>query len=193
MLYSFARSLFVLFFRIFYRYKFPRNQNIPAGEAFIVCANHTSYLDPPFVGCLISGKKVHFMAKEELFGYFLLGRGIKAVGAFPVKRGAIDRGALTYSINLLKEGHVLGVFPEGKRIKTGNLGEILHGPAYIALKSQRPILPVVIKWPSGIFRPVRVKTGSLIYFQDEGKIGKKAIENASRKVAEEMAGLWSDL
>ena len=193
MLYTSIRSLFILFFKIFYRCKFAQIKNIPTQDSYIICANHTSYLDPPFVGCIIPRKKVYFMAKEELFGYFILGRGIRAVGAFPVKRDAIDRGALNYALNLLKDGRILGVFPEGKRVKTGNLGEIFHGPAYMALKSQRPILPVAIKWPSGIFKPVKVSVGSLIFFQDEGKIGKRVVENASGRVLEEMTRLWSDL
>ena len=193
MFYTFIRALFILFFRVFYRCKYDFFKYIPSDESFIVCANHTSYLDPPFVGTIIPHKQVYFMAKEELFRYFILGKAITALGAFPVKRGAVDKTSLTHSIKLLKDGQVLGLFPEGKRVKTGEMGELFHGLAYLALKGKRPILPILIKWPERIFQPVRVKVGSLIYFPDEEKIVKKVLEEASAKVSEEMTKLWSDL
>jgi 1-acyl-sn-glycerol-3-phosphate acyltransferase len=193
MLYSITRSLFVLYFKVFYRCKFKNLHNIPSGVSFIVCSNHTSNLDPPFVGCVIPRNKVHFMAKEELFKNRLLSRLLVGVGAFPVKRGAVDKGALTHALRLLKDGCVVGLFPEGKRMKAGALGEIFHGPAFLALKSKKPILPMAIKWPERIFQPVRVSVGPLIHFEDEDKTGRKALESASAMILEEMTRLWSGL
>lgn len=193
MLYTVARWLFGLFFMIFYRWKCIDLKDIPSKGSFIVCSNHTSNLDPPLVGNIFPRKKIHFMAKEELFKNFLVGRSLRAVGAFPVKRGSVDKRSISHALELLKNGQVVGLFPEGTRVKTEKLGEIFHGPAYLALKSNTPVLPVAIKWPKKIFQPVKVSVGSLIYFTEEGKINKKVLENASSKLLEEMTKLWSSL
>jgi len=193
MFYAFIRSLLVIFYRIFYRCKYDFYKYIPSDESFIVCANHTSNLDPPFVGTVIPRRQVFFMAKEELFRNALSAKLFLAVGAFPVKRGAVDKSSLVHAIKLLKNGQILGLFPEGKRVKTGEIGELFHGLAYLALKSNKPILPIAIKWPERIFQPVRVRIGSLIYLPDEKKIVRKVLEEASSKVSEEMNRLLSDL
>jgi 1-acyl-sn-glycerol-3-phosphate acyltransferase len=133
------------------------------------------------------------MAKEELFKNRILDRAFRALGAFPIRRGTVDRRSLSHALGLLNSGQIIGLFPEGTRIKTGKLGNFFHGPAFLALKSNKPVLPVVIKWPGKIFRPVRIKVGPLIYFHGEGKIGKKILENASSKIFEEMTRLWSGL
>lgn len=193
MFYTFARFLFSLYFMFFFGWRQVHFKNIPSNESFIICANHTSNLDPPLVGALIPNKRIYFMAKEELFKNHIFGRVLRALGAFPVRRGAVDKRSLSHALGLLNSNHIIGLFPEGKRIKTGKLGDFFHGPAFLALKSNKPVLPVVIKWPGEIFKPVKIKIGSLIYFHEEGKIGKKALENASSKILEEMTRLWSSL
>lgn len=67
-------------------------ENIPEGP-FIICANHRSYLDPVLI-ILIFDRRVYFMAKSELFKIWWLAPIIKAFGAFPVKRGKSDIGAI---------------------------------------------------------------------------------------------------
>ena len=133
------------------------------------------------------------MAKEELFRFFLLGRSLHALGAFPVKRGQVDKHSISHALSLLKNGNIIGVFPEGTRVTTGELGKVFHGPAFLALKSNKPVLPIAIKWPEKIFNPVKVSVGPLIYFHEEGKISRKVLENASSKILEEISKLWSNL
>jgi len=193
MFYTFVRFLFGLFFMVFYRWRFDHFENIPSNGSFIVCSNHTSNFDPPLVGNILHHKKIYFMAKEELFNIFLLGRSLRALGAFPVRRGTVDKRSLSHALKLLQNEYIIGLFPEGTRIKTGKIGEIFHGPAFLALKSNKPILPVAIKWPQKIFQPVKVNVGPLIYFPEEGKINRKVLEKASSKISEEMTRLWSGL
>ncbi len=193
MFYTFICFLFGLFFKVFYRWKNICLENIPANGSFIVCSNHTSNFDPPLVGNIIQRKKIHFMAKEELFKFSPLGRSLRALGAFPVKRGSVDKNSISHALSLLKNGNIIGLFPEGTRIKTGEIGKVFHGPAFIALKSNKPVLPVAIKWPEKVFKPVKVSVGPLIYFHEEGKISRKVLENASSKILEEMSKLWSNL
>lgn len=193
MFYHFTRFLFGLFFMFFYGWKFAHIDSIPTNGSFIVCSNHTSNFDPPLVGNLIPRKKIYFMAKEELFKNHILGRALRALGAFPVRRGTVDKRSLSHALELLKSNHIIGLFPEGKRVRTGKLGNFFHGPAFLALKSNKPVLPVAIKWPDKLFKPVKVSVGPLIYFHGEGKIGRKVLEDASSKILEEMTRLWSSI
>ena len=190
--YTIICFLFNVYFIIFFGRR-PSHllKDIPPDGSFIICANHTSNLDPPLVGNLVPGRKIHFMAKEELFKNYIMAWALPLLGAFPVKRGSVDRRSLSHALELLASGQIVGLFPEGTRIKTGKLGSFFHGPAFLALKSNRPVLPVVIKWPEKCFRPVKIKIGPLIYFHREGKIDRKTLEDASSKIFGEMSRLWS--
>jgi 1-acyl-sn-glycerol-3-phosphate acyltransferase len=126
------------------------------------------------------------MAKEELFKIFILGYIITKLYAFPVKRNTADRAAIRRALQVLEEGDILALFPEGTRIKTKELGSPHHGAALIALKSHKPVIPVFIKWPSRFFKPVKVGIGSLIYFKEEGKLKSEVLEKVSFRIMEEI-------
>lgn len=190
MFYYFVRSLFLYYFKLFYFLKFKGLENVPPQGPYIICANHTSWFDPPLVGCIpVKGQKVNFMAKEELFKLFLIGFFFNKLEAFPVKRNTADRRAIRRALQVLEEGGILGLFPEGTRIKSGDLGKPYHGAALIALKSKKPVLPVAIQWPSGIFRPVKINIGALIYFTEGGKIKGNVLEKTSAQIMEEIRKL----
>lgn len=116
---------------------------IPKRGQVIVYANHSSWWDPVILGMLL-GRPVHFMAKEELFRSALGRWFFTNIGAFPVKRGTADISAVKKALKLLKHGKVFGIFPEGTRITTGELGTFLRGVAGIAQHSRAPIIPVAI-------------------------------------------------
>ncbi|MBL8059214.1 MAG: 1-acyl-sn-glycerol-3-phosphate acyltransferase [Chthonomonas sp.] len=97
----------------------------------LLLVNHTSDIDPVLVQAALP-RHVVFMAKEELFRMGLLGAILRVFGAFPVKRGTPDRGALRRASDLIESGRVVCIFPEGKLSKTGELGEIQPGVALIA-------------------------------------------------------------
>lgn len=87
---------------------------------------------------------IHFMAKEELFCNPLMGWFLRYVHTFPVHRGHIDRKAVIESFRVLKNGEVLGIFPEGKRTRGGKVGPFHEGFAGIAIKAGVPVLPAAI-------------------------------------------------
>jgi 1-acyl-sn-glycerol-3-phosphate acyltransferase len=118
-------------------------ENIPPTGGVILAPNHISYLDPPAVGCGMR-RPIRFMAKEELFRSKLLGWWMRKVGAFPVRRGTADRSALKQAIELLGQGEVVCVFPEGTRSPDGNLQEPELGIGLIAMKSRAPVVPVAV-------------------------------------------------
>lgn len=144
MIYELCRALFTLIFKFIFRWQVTGLENLPKSGSFILASNHISLWDPPLMATAVP-QKVHYMAKEELFRFPPFGRLIKQLGAFPVRRGAADRGALKAALAILNEGKVLGIFPEGTtKHQKGELGQAKPGLALIAAKSKVPVIPVAI-------------------------------------------------
>lgn len=147
-----------MIFRIFYPWRVIGRENIPAEGPVIICSNHISNWDPPLLGSPLT-RQVHFMAKDDLFKIPVLNWLITQFGAFPVKRGGGDRAAIRATLDLLKNGKILGIFPEGTRSKNGQLGEGKSGTALFALRSDAVVIPVAIIGPYKLFRPVTIVYG----------------------------------
>ena len=111
------------------------------------------------------------MAKAELFKNPILRFLLKSVGAFPVSRGKGDIGSIKTVFNLLEQGKVVGIFPEGTRTPKRNPKKRKAGAAMMALHSKAPILPVGVEWNEKIFSKVRVVFGEpfLMLPKEEGK------------------------
>jgi len=159
-LYPFAKGLLSILLKI-KGYRIKGLENLPSEGPVIVACNHLSLWDPIIVGCTMN-RPVYFMAKEELFELPVLGKLLPELGAFPVKRGQGDIGAIRKSIAVLKEGKVLGIFPEGTRSKSGELQEALSGIALIMEKSKAPVLPVKVIGSRGLLTQKRGKIGIII-------------------------------
>lgn len=119
-------------------------EHIPDKGPFIIVCNHASYFDPPLVGTAVRHHLINFMAKEELFRNPLMNWFLRYVHTFPVHRGRIDRRAVMESFRVLKQGEVLGIFPEGTSKDQGILGKFHDGFAGIALKAGVPVLPAAV-------------------------------------------------
>jgi cytidylate kinase len=137
-------AIFWLLFRLLFHLRISGLENVPQGGA-IIAPNHQSFWDIPLVGLALAGRRTHFMAKSELFRNPLFARIIRTLLAFPVRRGAPDRTAIRYAIDILKQGELLTIFPEGTRSKTGELKAAEAGLALIAARARVPIVPVGIK------------------------------------------------
>lgn len=133
-------------------------ENFPTEGKVIIYSNHTSMLDPVVIGTMLP-RKVHFMAKEELFRNPILSRIVSNLGAFPVKRETADFGAIKNSLRILKEGGVFGIFPEGTRQKEGEVQNFSHGMASIAHRSKAKIIPIGIEGQYKLFRRLRIRIG----------------------------------
>lgn len=151
--YAFTKAVMRVFFAVVYPLRMIGADNLPKSGAAILCGNHKSLLDPLAAGLAV-GRPVRFMGKKELFRVPLLNGIIRALGAFPVDRGNADMTAVRTSLSILKEGGVLGIFPQGGR-ETGGYRGMETGVALIALKSGAPVVPMRIMRK---FRPFRRNT-----------------------------------
>ena len=84
------------------------------------------------------------MAKDELFHVFLLGKLIKSLGAFPIKRGKGDAAAVMATLKIMKRGGATLIFPEGKRMPRGERRSVNSGIIRLAMQSDVPILPAYV-------------------------------------------------
>jgi 1-acyl-sn-glycerol-3-phosphate acyltransferase len=117
-------------------------QNVPNGPA-ILAPNHASFMDHFFAGAFIR-RHVQFMAKSQMFGNNPLSWVYSHGGVFPVRRGNQDEDAFTTAFSILDRGGVVGMYVEGGRTRTGQLGEAKAGIGRLALGSGAPVVPVAI-------------------------------------------------
>ncbi|PTM58659.1 lysophospholipid acyltransferase family protein [Desmospora activa] len=190
MWYRFFRRCFYLFFFFFFRWEVIGKEKVPATGPVVLCCNHIDNLDPPLVGASLH-RQVYFMAKEELFRIPVLSWLLHRFGAFPISRGKSDRQALKTSLELLKQGKLLGVFPEGTRSKTGDLGEAHTGAAFIALRGEAVVVPAAIIGPYRPFRKLRIRFGDPIdlsvYRQD--RTNSQSVREVTDRVMNEIRAL----
>jgi len=159
--YSFAKGIVRVIWAPFFRYEVIGQENIPKDGALLLCGNHIHNFDPISIG-LTCPRQISFMAKEELFRVPVLKSVIKALHAFPVKRGKGDREALRTGLQVLKEGKVLGIFPEGTRSKTEELGQAMAGVGFFALRSDCQVVPCAIIGNYKLFKKMKVVYGKPI-------------------------------
>lgn len=168
-------------------------ENVPEQGPVVLCANHISWWDPVLIAAS-TRRPIHFMAKSELFRYPILGPLLTRVHAFPVDRGKPDLSAIRDSIGVMKNGDILGIFPEGTRQRAKEtLGEMHAGAALVALKTHSPVVPVAIRGPYGFRKTVTVAYGEP--FSLRGKTGRlsKDMEEGAKVITEAIKALWESL
>jgi 1-acyl-sn-glycerol-3-phosphate acyltransferase len=130
--------------------------NVPKAGGVLIVANHLHNADPVLIA-IACNRPIHYMGKRELFQVPLLRGLIRFGGTFPIDRGTPDRWAIRRSEETLKQGIILGMFPEGTRSKSGAIKAPLPGAGLIGLRANAPILPVAVlgteRLPFGGKRP----------------------------------------
>lgn len=143
MLYNIAKGIVWVFFHLFYKVTVKGYENIPKDKGALICPNHYHWLDPLLVAICIK-KPVRYMAKYELFQKPVLGFLLRKIYAYPVKRGEADLSAIKNTLRILKDKQLVGIFPEGTRIKGDELGKANAGVAVFSIKTGSPAVPVLI-------------------------------------------------
>jgi 1-acyl-sn-glycerol-3-phosphate acyltransferase len=186
------------FMVVFCRLKILGAENVPRVGGMILASNHVSAVDPPFLGSSLN-RPLYYMAKKELFSVFLLGPLIRKVNAFPVDRAIFDKSALQRSLEILKNGGGLIMFPEGTRSKNGELGKAKPGIGMLARSALAPIIPAHIHNSRRSYLAFLTGRRLIISFGepiDPGWIGglpddKNGFREIAGKVLESIAGLKS--
>jgi 1-acyl-sn-glycerol-3-phosphate acyltransferase len=182
--YSFARAVVYAIFKPWYRVEAVGIENFPKEGGVLLCSNHIHNLDPIIVGIMIP-RPVHYMAKEEIFSVPILGNIVRKCNAFPVKRGFVDREALRAGLKILKDGQVFGLFPEGTRSKTGELGKGLAGAGFFALRSDALVVPCAVIGPYKNLHKLKVVYGKPIPME-EMKQAKASTEQVTELIMSEI-------
>ncbi len=178
---------------------------IPRSGPVILAANHASNLDPVVLGAVLTprlGRRLHWLAKKEIFDWPIVGWMARNGGIHPVDRGTADIEAFRTARRILDEGHILVAFPEGTRSRDGARQAARDGLAVLALRTGAPVVPIGIvdsdrRWPRGqkLPRPggrVAFRVGEPFRLGEEGEAasrGRDAKARATRELMTRIAAL----
>ncbi|MCY4526258.1 MAG: lysophospholipid acyltransferase family protein [Anaerolineaceae bacterium] len=187
-------------------------ENIPASGPLIMMINHTSGLDPGLIMATTNNRFVIPMTKIENTQFFLGRLAVWWWDCYTIRRGEIDRQALTTSIELLRDGQCILIAPEGTRQRQGGLARPKEGLAWIATKADAVILPCAISGARGwnrkwfrLQRPeIHLRYGRPFRFRTEGarRLSRERLQQmtdeamyqlAAALVDPDLRGAYSDL
>jgi 1-acyl-sn-glycerol-3-phosphate acyltransferase len=196
--YELVRVILTPYLMIVYRARCIDSRHVPPDGAAILAPNHFSFLDHFFVAVYLR-RKVHFMAKSQLFKpplQFIYTHG----GVFPVRRGHHDEEAFETAHTVLERGDLVVMYAEAGRSRTGELGKPRHGLGRLALESGAPVVPTAIagterarNWKRLQFPKVTVQFGEPIRFERVENPTKEQAQAASEVVFEEVRRLHTRL
>lgn len=205
----FAKLILRGLMAIFLDYEVVGLENVPRKGPLIVAINHMNFLDPVIATVFIP-RDIVSMAKAELFGSPVVGLVFRLYGAFPVRRGEIDRTALRKAMAALKEEKALLMAPEGTRGGDWRLMKARDGVAYVALQASVPILPVAISGSERFWKELarlrrtktRVVVGEpFVLLPREGRVSREQLSEMATEAMYRLAtllppeyrGVYSDL
>lgn len=161
--------------RLFTRARAVGLENVPKTGGAVYAINHLHWIDIPLTG-LLSPRTVWFVAKAEAANYPVAGAFLRMHGAIAIRRGESDREAVRRMRDEARAGHVIGLFVEGTRQKSGRPGVAQPGAAMVGMQEDVPVIPVAIYgtqfWKPGNFRRCTVAFGEPLHFEHLPKNGK---------------------
>lgn len=183
--FRFFKGLLGIFFLIFFRPKIVGREKIPKDGGVILAGNHRHIFDP-CMPILSTKRPVHYMAKKELFNS-PIGWFFKVVGCIPVDRGHDNTESKEAALEVLREGEVLGIFPEGTRNKSLNgLLPFKYGAVSMSNKSGALIVPFAITGKYRLFNnKLTVRFG-------KGFVASDDLERANKRLVSEIEELIAE-
>lgn len=127
----------------FFKFQIFGAENLPSTGGVLLMTNHASYMDPIFIGAAVN-RSLHYMARSTLFKPKIVEKLLLSMNAFPIHLGVPDRGAIKRALEILENGGVLNIFPEGTRTIDGSLGQSQPGVGLIAHRTNASIIPVYL-------------------------------------------------
>jgi 1-acyl-sn-glycerol-3-phosphate acyltransferase len=190
MFYKIGRIILKGFLCVCFRLKITGRENIPESGGAIYCANHIQALDPLPMFC-ISKRKVHILAKAELYKRWIFRKILLGMNTIPVNRGKSDVKAVRECLKVLKDGEILGIFPEGTRVKEGETKEPEAGIALFAVKQKVPVVPIYIEGKYRFRNTVKLTIGKP--FELKEYYGKKHSEEEYQEISKKIMKKVYDL
>ena len=183
-LYRLVRPIGVLLCRGIFRPRIIGKENIPKNGGVVLAGNHQFVLDPLLIGCATK-RCVHFLAKYEIFKYRFTNWFMQNCGIIPVHRQRKDHDALVAAKQYLKDGEVIGIFPEGTIIKPDgvDLLPFKFGAVKMAKDTECPIVPFTI---NGSYIPFQGRLE--IIFHEPIHIMGEDLTEENDKLRERVAG-----
>ncbi len=181
--------------KLLYKIEYVGLENIPKEGGFILASNHVDALDPLFIGVAVEDRQLHFMGKKELFENPISKWALSKLNGFPIVRGSADSEALEYAIRIPKEGHILGIFPEGTRSKNYKPARAKSGVALIAKEAKADVLPVSIYTADEMKKGTKltIRFGEVIPYEKLGlsdDASREEIKSCAKLIMDEIVKLW---
>lgn len=139
-----ARSLFGLLYGV----RVSNLERLPRNGAVLICSNHRSNLDPPLIGSHLN-REVSYFAKAELFKGWIMGPFLRKLNAFPVKRGQMDKSAMSTCLKVLQSEGALVFFPEGTRAPADGYLAPKFGVGWVLYKTKATVVPIYLHGTGG--------------------------------------------
>lgn len=174
---------------------FPTRWHIPEGLSIhgpaIVVSNHKHWLDPLLVGVKIKDQEIRFLGKKELVKTKIGEKLLTRLHMIVVDRHNSDLKAMRDCVSTVRQGHVLGIFPEGTRCRDTTMEHLETGCALIALRCKAAVYPVLIDRPCRLFRRVNVFFGAPLSLDDlyEASPNGETAEEMNRRIRESVLSL----
>lgn len=190
--YTFARLILSALFALIYPVRAHGRERLDRDAPFIIVSNHSSMLDPLAIAVKCPKHEIRFLGKKELTRNAAVRWLVRHLHMITLDRHMTDMAAMRAALQVLKDGHVLGIFPEGTRRKPEQAMQALEsGVSLIALRARVPLIPVYLK---GRFRPFRVMhlyVGEPIAYDDllAGGINRASCDALTGRIADATLSL----
>ena len=181
--------------QMLYKIEYVGTENIPENGGFILAANHINALDPVFIAVGMEKRQLHFMGKKELFENPIAKYFLTKLNGFPIVRGSADTAALDYAVRVVKEGNILGIFPEGTRSKDYKPARAKSGVAMIAHQTKAPVLPVSLYTSDDLkmHTKLTIRFGEIIPYEKLGMdedVTRDQTKACAKMIMAEIVKLW---
>lgn len=190
-LYAFLRGLGDVAFHSVLPVKYHGAERLQGEGPFIVIGNHQCWIDPVVMAVPMRKRQISLLAKKEIGAGGKLKKIMDNMHVVLVSRHNTDMEAMRACMKVVREGHILGVFPEGTRYHKGVMEELETGVAMIALRAGVPLIPMLIPQKMKLFRRNNCYVGEAIPLDDlrEKGINKDTCQELLQRITDTYAGL----
>lgn len=165
-IYTVGRVLAAVLFHTIFPVRYHHTEQLSLKAPYILVANHKSWIDPVILAAACKDYEIRFVGKKELTRNKLLAWLVGKLHMITVDRHNTDMQAMRLSMRALREGKVLGIFPEGTRHLPDLMSEVETGTAVLALRANVPLLPVYISSKLRFLRRLHVYVGTPMDISD---------------------------